>query len=207
MKRAPAPTLSEQSAKLQQRGETLDARIKAIDAELAQCKEQLKRTKGPAQARIKQRAVHLLKQRHMYEQQRDQTFNQQCNVDQASFVCDTLKDSMDQFTVMRDSAKAMKKQFGKVDVSKIERMQDEMANLFDDMEEIQDIMSRTYSTPMEMDEDELLSELDMIGDEMSLGTVDSSYLDAKPIEEDEIVTREPIPSNSGSGAVRQRVGV
>jgi charged multivesicular body protein 5 len=48
------------------RGDTVDEKIKKLDAELARYKEQIKKTRpGPAQEAVKARAMRVLKQRKM----------------------------------------------------------------------------------------------------------------------------------------------
>lgn len=52
---------------INKRGETVDDKIKKLDAELARYKEQIKRTRpGPAQEAVKARAMRVLKQKKMY---------------------------------------------------------------------------------------------------------------------------------------------
>lgn len=54
-------------------------------------------------------------------------------------------------------------------------MQDEMADMLEQADEVQDALGRSYGTP-EIDEDELEAELDALGDEIALDD-DTSYLD------------------------------
>lgn len=54
-------------------------------------------------------------------------------------------------------------------------MQDELADMLEDANEIQDVLGRNYNTP-EVDEDELAAELDALGEEIALDD-DASYLD------------------------------
>lgn len=54
-------------------------------------------------------------------------------------------------------------------------MQDELADMLEQADEVQEALGRTYNTP-EIDEDELAAELDALGDEMALDD-DASYLD------------------------------
>lgn len=54
-------------------------------------------------------------------------------------------------------------------------VQDELADMLEQADEIQEALGRTYNTP-EVDEDELAAELDALGDEMALDD-DTSYLD------------------------------
>lgn len=52
---------------INKRGDTVDEKIKKLDAELVKYKEQIKRTRpGPAQEAVKARAMRLLKQKKMY---------------------------------------------------------------------------------------------------------------------------------------------
>ena len=54
-------------------------------------------------------------------------------------------------------------------------MQDDLADMLEDANEIQETMGRSYGVP-EIDEDELEAELDALGDEFALDE-DTSYLD------------------------------
>jgi len=48
------------------RGDTVDDKIKKLDAELSRYKEQIKKTRpGPAQEAVKARAMRVLKQKRM----------------------------------------------------------------------------------------------------------------------------------------------
>jgi charged multivesicular body protein 5 len=52
---------------INKRGDTVDEKIRKLDAELVKYKEQIKRTRpGPAQEAVKARAMRLLKQKKMY---------------------------------------------------------------------------------------------------------------------------------------------
>ena len=67
---------------------------------------------------------------------------------------------------MKDTNKTLKKQYGKIDIDKIERMQDEMQDLMEMGNEIQESMSRSYDVPEDVDEAELDAELEALGEEM-----------------------------------------
>jgi charged multivesicular body protein 5 len=70
---APKPTLAEATDSAGKRDQVLAGKIKELDKQLAEFKVQLKTTRaGPAQNRIKQRAMQVLKQKRMYENQQDQ---------------------------------------------------------------------------------------------------------------------------------------
>ena len=83
----PPPSLGDATDTVNKRVGVLDDKIKALDKQLVDFKNQLKATRaGPAQARIKQRAMQVLKQKRMYEQQRDQLGGMAWNMEQASFA-------------------------------------------------------------------------------------------------------------------------
>lgn len=54
-------------------------------------------------------------------------------------------------------------------------MQDDLADMLEQADEVQEAMGRTYGMP-EIDDDELAAELDALGDDLDLDT-DTSYLD------------------------------
>merc|ERR1711972_70915 len=71
--------------------------------------------------------------------------------------------------------KAMKKEYKKLNIEQIEDMQDELADMLEDANEVQEVMGRAYGMP-EIDEDDLEAELDALGDDFALDE-DTSYLD------------------------------
>ena len=80
----------------------LDAKIDEIDKKLKKYKEQLSSSKTQAAQRAaKQQALRLLKQKKMYENQRDQMYSQQMNLESANFMTEQLKDTADQIAVMK----------------------------------------------------------------------------------------------------------
>lgn len=54
-------------------------------------------------------------------------------------------------------------------------MQDDLADMLEQADEVQEAMGRSYGMP-EIDDDELAAELDALGDDLDLDT-DTSYLD------------------------------
>ena len=83
-------------------------------------------------------------------------------------MTDNLKNVMTTVDVMKQTNKSLKQQYGKIDIDKIERMQDEMADLMEMGQEIQDSISRSYEVPEDVDEAELDAELEALGDEMEM---------------------------------------
>lgn len=173
---APAPTLNDASANLTQRGDVIDAKIKKLDDELMKLRDQISKTRGPGQQRFKQRALQILQQKRTYEKQREMTYQQQFSVDQLAFTQDMMKDTAIQVQAMKEAGKSLKATFKNFSVSEVENMQDDLRDLYEDVQEIQEVMGRAYDVPEELDEDDLNAELDCLAFDMEKEK-DASYLD------------------------------
>lgn len=183
----PKPSLDEAVNGLETRISGLDVRIAKLNGELSGYQQKLaKMREGPTKQHVKQQAMRLLTQRKQIEQQREQLQSQSWNMQQATMTQDNLKNTMLTLDAMKQANKELKKQYGKVDIDKIESMQDEMAELMDLNDEIQMSMSRSYEVPDEINEEELDAELDLLYDE-ELENVD--YLAAP--EAPKFVDEEP----------------
>mmetsp|Transcript_241 Transcript_241/g.886 ORF Transcript_241/g.886 Transcript_241/m.886 type:complete len:198 (-) Transcript_241:482-1075(-) len=122
---------------------------------------------GPAKTSVQKRALAILKQKKMYEKQKEATMNQQFNVDQIMFAQDSLKETVSTVSAMKDANKALKKQFKQINISKVEDLQDDMSDLLEQAEEVQNALSRSYATD-DIDEADLEAELAMMEDDPSL---------------------------------------
>lgn len=121
---------------------------------------------GPGKSALRQKALKVLQRRKQYEAQRDQLSQQSWNMEQAGMMQDNLKNVMTTVDAMKTTTKTLKKQYGKVDIDQIERMQDEMQDLMDVGNEIQDSISRAYDVPEDVDEADLDAELEALGEEV-----------------------------------------
>ncbi|KAK3711062.1 Vacuolar protein-sorting-associated protein 60 [Vermiconidia calcicola] len=176
---APKPTLNSAISNVDTRIESIDVKLAKLNSELQTYQQRLARMRdGPGKNAIKQKAVKVLQQRKMYEGQKDQLQQQSWNMEQAGMMQDNLKNTMATVDAMKTTQKELKKQYGKVNIDKIEKMQDEMADLMDMGNDIQESISRSYDLPEEVDEAELDAELEAMGDEV--------YLDSGGIGEGEI---------------------
>ncbi|XP_055606648.1 charged multivesicular body protein 5 [Uranotaenia lowii] len=172
----PGPSINDCIQGVDARADTIDQKIKTLDAELRKYKDQMaKMREGPAKNAVKQKAMRVLKQRKQYESQVENLRNQSFNMEQANFAAQTLKDTHATVAAMKDGMKSMKKEFKKINIEEIEDIQDDMADMLEQADEVQEAMGRTYGMP-ELDDDELQAELDALGDEIALDD-DSSYLD------------------------------
>ncbi|KAM7526753.1 hypothetical protein LguiA_016655 [Lonicera macranthoides] len=167
----PPPSLNDASDRINKRGETVDEKIKRLDNELARYKEQIKRTRpGPAQEAVKARAMRVLKQKRMYEGQRDMLYNQTFNLDQVAFAAEGIKDAQQTMTALKSANKELKGMMKTVKIQDIDNLQDEMMDLMDVSTEIQESLGRSYSVPDDIDEEDLMGELDALEADMGLDT-------------------------------------
>jgi charged multivesicular body protein 5 len=68
---------------------------------------------------------------------------------------DNLKNTLVTVDAMQSANKEMKKQYKKINLDKIEKIQDEMEDLFEQANEIQETLGRSYGLPDDIDEDDL----------------------------------------------------
>ncbi|KAI7488808.1 hypothetical protein D0860_00025 [Hortaea werneckii] len=167
---APKPTLNSAISNVDTRIESIDVKLAKLTAELSTYQQRLSRMReGPGKSALKQKAIKILQQRKQYEAQKDQLQQQSWNMEQAGMMQDNLKNTMATVDAMKTTQKELKKQYGKVDIDKIEKMQDEMADLMEVGNEIQESISRSYDVPEDVDEAELDAELEALGEEVDLG--------------------------------------
>ncbi|KAF2178373.1 charged multivesicular body protein-like protein 5 [Zopfia rhizophila CBS 207.26] len=173
---APKPNLGSAISNVETRIESLDVKLTKLNAELSSYQQRLAKMRdGPGKTAIKQKALKVLQQRKMYEAQRDQLQQQSWNMEQAGMMQDNLKNTMTTVDAMKTTTKELRKQYGKIDVDKIDKLQDEMADLMEMGNDIQESISRSYDVPDEVDEDELDAELEALGEEVELEGIGESH--------------------------------
>lgn len=214
--KTPAPTLTNTSSRLTTRGDLLDGKIRDLDEQLIRHREAIKRCRpGPAQEAAKQRALNVLKQKRLYESQRDQLYNQQFNVEQTAFVMENVQDSVQTVQALKAASKEMRTAFkaSELNISGIERLQDDMADLMDMHNDIQDVLGQSYGVPDDIDESDLMGELDaleadMAEEEHAASSGVPSYL--QEVDLPELPQQQAIPADGsyesygGMPAVPQR---
>lgn len=75
---------------------------------------------------------------------------------------ENLRNTMATVDAMNSANKEMRKTYGKIDLDKIERVQDDMEDLIEQANEVQSTLGRSYGVPDEIDEEELQAELDAL---------------------------------------------
>ena len=101
-----------------------------------------------------------------------------------------LKNVMTTVDAMKSTNKTLKQQYGKIDIDKIERMQDEMQDLMEVGNDIQESMSRSYDVPEDVDEAELDAELEALGEEADY---ESTIGGSLGVEETPSFMRDEVP--------------
>ncbi|KAK6536195.1 hypothetical protein TWF281_000439 [Arthrobotrys megalospora] len=167
---APKPTLDDAITKIDTRVSSLDVQISKLNAELATYQSKMSKMRdGPAKNSVKTKALSVLKRRKQYETQRDQLMNQSWNMEQANMMTDNLKNVMTTVDALKTTNQTLKKQYGKINIDKIEQLQDEMADLLEIGNDINASLARAYDVPDDIDESELDAELEALGAEAELG--------------------------------------
>jgi len=180
----PQPTvdLDEATKKLDDRVGGLDEKIKKLDAELMQYREQMKKTKPGTGARnvLQQKAMRVLKQKKIYEQQRDQYASQSFNMEQANFATQTMKDTVTTVTAMKQANVTMKQQFKNINIDEIQDVHDDLQDLMEENNEIQEVLSKSFGNLDYIDEQDLEDELSALGEELYEEESVPSYLNSLP---------------------------
>ena len=167
---APKPTLSDAIGKVDTHVESLDVKIAKLNAELSTYQQKLSKMRdGPGKSAVKQKALKVLQRRKQLEAQKDQLEQQSFNMEQADMMTTNLQNTMTTVDAMKTTNKTLRQQYGKIDLDKIERMQDDMAELMEVGNEIQASLGRAYDVPDDVDEAELDAELDALGEEVEFG--------------------------------------
>ena len=75
---------------------------------------------GTPQNAIQERALRTLKQKRMYESQLAQLTQQTFNMESAALATENLRNTMATVDAMKQANKELRKQYGKIDIDKIE---------------------------------------------------------------------------------------
>ncbi|KAJ8609520.1 hypothetical protein MRB53_039078 [Persea americana] len=164
--KAPTPSLSDAIAATDARADAIQVKIHKLDIELQTHQQKISKLRGAAQEAAKKRAIGVLRQKKLYESQLDQLTQQSFNMEQANLTTENMRNTMTTVTAMTSANKAMKKQYGKIDINKIEKLQDEMADLIESANELSEVMGRNvYDVGDGIDEEELEAELEALAEE------------------------------------------
>lgn len=203
----PKPTLNDAIGNVQTRLDNIDVQIAKVNGELSTYQQKLSKMRdGPGKNAIRSRAKACLERRRMYESQKDQLLQQSWNMEQAGMMQDNLRNTMATVDAMKTTTKELKKQYGKVDIDKIDKLQDEMADLMDIGNEIQESISRSYDLPEDVDEAELDAELEALGDGYDIGEGMGEMGDSMPSYIQESGPPQFIDEPPEQGKVKEAAG-
>ncbi|OZJ04274.1 hypothetical protein BZG36_02568 [Bifiguratus adelaidae] len=167
-KKTPKPTLNDAIASTDGRVDAVEVKIKRLDAELTKYRDQMKKMReGTAKKTVQQKALRVLKQRKLYEAQRDQLQQQSFNMEQAQLTTDNLRNVMATMDAMKTANAELKRQYKGINLDKIDKIQDEMEDLMEQANDVQEALGRSYNLPDDIDEEDLEAELDALGDELA----------------------------------------
>ncbi|KAF9534766.1 vacuolar protein sorting-associated protein 60 [Crepidotus variabilis] len=159
----PKPSLQDAITSTDNRLASIEVKVRKLDGELSRYKSQLATLRpGPGKAAVEQRALRVLRQKKMYESQIMQLQQQTFNMESTALATENLKNTMATLDAMQVANKELKKQYGKVDIDKIDDMHMEMEDLLEQANEIQETLGRSYAVPDELDEADLQAELDAL---------------------------------------------
>ncbi|THD19179.1 Charged multivesicular body protein 5 [Fasciola hepatica] len=158
--------LTDVAANVDERNETVEKKIGKIDAELRLITAQLSKMRdGPQKNMLKQKALRLLRQKKTYCHQSEQLANQSFNISNTDFALKSLQDTKTTVDAMKVTSKAMKREMKKINIDQVFDVQDDLADMMYEADEIQDALGQNYATP-DVDESELEAELMALGGEL-----------------------------------------
>lgn len=164
--KSPAPSLADAISATDLRADAIQVKIHKLDIELQIHQQKISRLRGAAQEAAKKRAIGVLRQKKLYESQLDQLSQQSFNMEQANLTTENIRNTMTTVTAMTAANKAMKKEYGKINIAKIERLQDEMSDLIESANDLSEVMGRNvYDLGDGIDEEDLEAELNALAEE------------------------------------------
>ena len=187
---------------LQGKMSQLDTQIAQLNMQLQTIQKKLGAIRSPAGQRpLRAQALKLLNKRKKLEQMRESLDNQDWSMTQSRMMSDTLANTMLSVNALKQSNAALKSQYGKIDIDKLEDMQDEMADLIERGEELQNALNMNSDAldVDDIDDAELDAELDALAEDdlMGYNAVGNDLMDIG-------ASADGVPS-SLSGAVPQFV--
>lgn len=173
--------MQESTQAMNQAQQGLQARMSKLDTQIAQLNLQLQTIQKrltivksvSGQKPLRTQALKLLNKRKKLEEMREQLDNQDWSMTQAQMMNDNLTNTMISVNALKQNNLALKAQYGKINIDKLEDMQDEMLDLIDKGEELQNALNLNAmgNDIDDIDEGELDAELEALADEDLLSNV------------------------------------
>mmetsp|Transcript_117706 Transcript_117706/g.366705 ORF Transcript_117706/g.366705 Transcript_117706/m.366705 type:complete len:220 (-) Transcript_117706:575-1234(-) len=159
----PAPSLSDASHKM-------DQRVQDLDSKIARCDEDLRKYMAGGRAgQNKALAMQCLKRKKMYEQQRDQLLGTQFNIDCMAGAQEQAELTVTAVEAMKAGQQDLKQRYAQLGgTMDIERLMDSMADLNDEIGDINEAISTSYAVPDGFDEAAYEEEFSALEAEMTM---------------------------------------
>merc|ERR1712070_870256 len=125
---------------------------------------------------------------------------QQFNVEQAQFSLESAAVTVATVGAMKEANDKLRTKMKELDIDDVDDLQDDFAELMEDMDDINETLGRSYGVPDDISEGDLEAELDLLEDELE-DTVEEgtpSYL-----QSEESLPAQPTEAPSGKEAVDQ----
>lgn len=165
-KQTAKPDLTQVSANIDDRVDSVEKKIAKLDEEIKKVSTQMNKMRdGAAKNSLKQKAIRLLRQRKVLMQQSEQLGNQSFNISQTNFTLESLKDTKSTVDAMKATNKQMKRELGKINIDDVLNVQDDLADHMSVADEIQNALGENYALP-DVDDAELEAEFAALGDDL-----------------------------------------
>ncbi|EUD69509.1 hypothetical protein C922_00372 [Plasmodium inui San Antonio 1] len=184
----------------------LEKSVKSIDDNIDRYNKELKIIKQKIEEETKKKPVNqhainnlrnkaaiIIKRKKTYESNKENTLGIQFNIDQIKYANDNVQMSIDTCKALESTSKIMKKNMKKVNIGKIEKLQDDLFDYMEEAKEIGEILSSSYDIPLELDENEIDAELSLIEDSILDEQVEDNltdYLENDKVDEKQEKTPE-----------------
>lgn len=171
---ASAPTIDNTIHNASMRNGSLDARIVALEAEVANHKKDMQRSR-PGTATYnssKRRALQAIRQKKSLEQRIQSSGNAQFNLEQVRDAQFTQQDNIAMVQGMKVANQELKQAQAHIDLDEVEDLRDDMEETLGDLNEVGDVLGRQYDVD-NIDQTELEAELDEL-EEDSIGYASAS---------------------------------
>mmetsp|Transcript_29559 Transcript_29559/g.66548 ORF Transcript_29559/g.66548 Transcript_29559/m.66548 type:complete len:214 (+) Transcript_29559:64-705(+) len=157
-----APSLQEASGRIDEQVSSLESKILKTDEEIKSLVAQ-----GSSNPTAKSKALQAMKRKKMYEQQRDQLLSTQFNVENLAFQQEQAEITAMAVEAMQKGHDALKDQTKQMDISSVDKLTDDMAELQDEMKAINEALAQGSMVPDGATDGELADEFAKLEEEMA----------------------------------------
>merc|ERR1712032_640434 len=169
---------------------------------------------GRGGAQQKQLALQTMKRKKMYEQQRDTLLGTQFNVDCLAGAQEQAEMTVTAVEAMRAGQQDLKQRYADLGgVGDIEKLMDNMADLQDEISDINEAISTSYAVPDGFDEAAFEEEFSVLEEEITMEKLAGmsnparpTYLPAQPASDSATIPPSSAPADASSAAAEAPVG-